>query len=1234
MDKSIGNQKTVKPAGSDDRSMGGAPTLPPRDGARPNNDHSMGNIPTMGGTGRLSGKRFQVGDVILGRYRVLSELGQGGMGVVYRCLDDVSGIEVALKALPPEVARNSGEMDEVRENFKLVSKLHHPNIANVNTLERDAVTGDFYLIMECVDGYDIRQWARKRMDEGRALTLDEVVIIAYRLAEAMDYAHEQGVIHRDIKPSNVRVNFAGEVKVLDFGLAAQIHTSMSRVSMAYKGTSGTGPYMAPEQWRGLRQGPAADQYALAATVYELLSGEPPFVNHDISILREVVLKEPAQPIEGVPKHVNSALLRGLAKEPGQRFASCGAFVEALGGKGVAVSSGSRQWRKAWLWLAGVAVIVVLSIASIWLYSTKRAETERAKAASAAIDVAQREKAEQSRLAAEKEEKRKQQEVDARFAEEKRKQEALASEQERLKSEAKKVTDNQKRLEDEKTALAEASRIERERNSKDEQEILDKEKQVTGTTPGERAAVSLGNGVSIELVWCPAGSFMMGSPSSEAHRKPEETQHRVTLTTGFWMGRTEVTQAQWEAIMGSNPSCFKGSDLPVETVSWEDCQTFVSKLNAKLADTQTQLRQGYVGQARVPSGGGFRLPTEAEWEYACRANSTGPYDGTLDEMGWYANNSEDTIHPVGRKRANAWGLYDMHGNVWEWCQDWSGDYPAGSVTDPYGMASGERRIYRGGGWDNIAKYCRSAIRRRIGQGNRFNSLGLRLVRTPVLKENKGERKEVKILGPVEVQDWTSHETGMEFVWIEALKLWVGKYEVTNGEYRKKEKAHDSKDYQRISLNGERQPVVYVNFDDAMEYAAWLTEKDKSKLGGLRYRVPSEAEWLTFAQCGDNREYPWGNAMPPKYGNYQDLSGKLVLSAWKVIDRYKDGHVVSSPVEQSGKNDWGLYGVGGNVWEACAADASAATFGGWRGACWDEGIQGNLLCASRALFGGSHRSLTRGFRLVVSRTAEGQIERDAGNQSDSRVTSSMLEAVPVKTAGGLTGEEKQAGSTVMGKGPTEGQPWVSLSTGMEFVWIEALKLWVGTYEVTNGEYRKKVPGHNIKDFRGQSLNGQRQPVVYVNFDDAKEYAAWLTDNEKTRLGGKRYRVISEKEWQTAAQCGDGRTYPWGNSMPPKYGNYADSASKIVLKINGIVGYKDESVVTCSVERSGKNDWGLFGLGGNVWDICAADATGASFGAWRGAAWGLSDPDFLRCDTRKGSSGGEFRSEAVGFRLVVSR
>lgn len=179
-------------------------------------------------------------------------------------------------------------------------------------------------------------------------------------------------------------------------------------------------------------------------------------------------------------------------------------------------------------------------------------------------------------------------------------------------------------------------------------------------------------------------------------------HEVTLTQPFQMGIHEVTQAQYERVMGNNPSDFKSAENPVKTVSWDDAVEFCRRLSELPAEKA--------------AGNVYRLPTEAEWEYACRAGtdskfSSGDDDSDLGDYAWFAQNSGNKTHPVGGKKPNAWGLYDMHGNVWEWCQDWADDIPNGAVTDPAGPASGSYRVFRGGNSGSPAARCGSAIRGR-------------------------------------------------------------------------------------------------------------------------------------------------------------------------------------------------------------------------------------------------------------------------------------------------------------------------------------------------------------------------------------------------------------------------------------------------------------------------------------------------------------------------------------------
>jgi len=274
-------------------------------------------------------------------------------------------------------------------------------------------------------------------------------------------------------------------------------------------------------------------------------------------------------------------------------------------------------------------------------------------------------------------------------------------------------------------------------------------------------LDLGNGVNLELVLIPAGKFIMGTPEPESpwiggailgiaglavlglvarllwralrqHRRPqfalrwligvvlvvgvaqyggfrcwravqasrgysadESPVHKVALTTPFYISKFETTQGQYQHVMDTNPSPFKGPNLPVETISWDDAQAFCKKVSEVTGQT-------------------VRLPSEGEWEYSCRAGTATAYcsgdeEADLDRVGWYAANSKDTMHPVGLKEPNAWGVYDMHGNVWEWCRDWYEEYKPGAVVDPQGPTEGQLRALRGGCWFNVPSCCRSAYR---------------------------------------------------------------------------------------------------------------------------------------------------------------------------------------------------------------------------------------------------------------------------------------------------------------------------------------------------------------------------------------------------------------------------------------------------------------------------------------------------------------------------------------------
>jgi formylglycine-generating enzyme required for sulfatase activity len=417
----------------------------------------------------------------------------------------------------------------------------------------------------------------------------------------------------------------------------------------------------------------------------------------------------------------------------------------------------------------------------------------------------------------------------------------------------------------------------------------------GTQAGEIKTITLRNGAPMEsrggapmeMVWCPPGRFMMGSNDGDDDEKPV---HEVTLTKGFWMAKTEVTQWQWKYVMG-NEWYGEGDNLPV-VMEWDDCHLFCQKA-------------------------GLSLPTEAEWEYACRAGSTGKYGGTgrLADMGWYSANAQYKTHPVGQKQPNSWGLYDMHGNVSEWCWDDLGRYPSGAVTNPTGADGGDlvRRVRRGGGHESDASACRSANRGfalRGRDGFRPVAIGAEREESAKVAETvavlgqgsqAGESRAFTLPGGATMEMvWCppgSFTMGITDGWLTLFYgpahevtltkgFWMAKTEVTQAQWQSVMGNNPSKH------EGDNLPVENVSWNDCREFC---------QKAGLS--LPTEAEWEYACRAGSTEKY--GGT-----GNLEDMG-------W--YDENSQGE--THPVGDKKPNAWGLYDMHGNVCEWCADWADA-------------------------------------------------------------------------------------------------------------------------------------------------------------------------------------------------------------------------------------------------------------------------------------------------------------------------
>ncbi|MBN1404218.1 MAG: SUMF1/EgtB/PvdO family nonheme iron enzyme [Opitutales bacterium] len=624
----------------------------------------------------------------LGDYALERLLGAGAMGEVYLARQVRLDQSCAIKVLPSVLTRSRDFEKRFVQEGRSMAKLDHPHIVRVHNASVDA--DRHFIAMEYVPGGTLDDYLAKR---GGKLSQEEALRLLSELLGALEYAHGRDVIHRDLKPANVLLTKAGEVKICDFGLSlvageeymqSVIRESIVKSRMAAQSREDSDATIVLDSGEGrnvLGAGRNRSSSDVVGTPYymspEVQAGRAADARSDLYSLGVMayrvltgrlpmgMAKPPSRLVKGLDAKWDYWCERCMEMDVAERFASAGEALAALPGYVDEFSFGRDIER----------------------YKARIKElTEELKGLKSAL------------------------------AEERRRNASLVSDLER--SEAGRADLREVAL----GALDNDVRILPE---------------IVGASPmapvwGKPFRVAA---CDLDMVWIEPGIFMMGSPLSEKGHASDESQHRVTLTKGYWLGKFPVTQKQWETVMGNNPSFFKkgrvvekqwlSPDLidnedkanhPVERVSWQDATVFCKKLS------EMERKLGM-----LPTGYEFSLPTEAQWEYACRAGTSGAYagNGKLSNMGWFRDNSNDSTHAVGEKLPNGWGLYDMHGNVWEWCTDWYGIYSSDPVTDPTGAISKTRRIIRGGSMLNGANYCRTAFRYGSSQNERQGNLGFRL-----------------------------------------------------------------------------------------------------------------------------------------------------------------------------------------------------------------------------------------------------------------------------------------------------------------------------------------------------------------------------------------------------------------------------------------------------------------------------------------------------------------------------
>ncbi|MBI1913462.1 MAG: SUMF1/EgtB/PvdO family nonheme iron enzyme [Planctomycetes bacterium] len=616
----------------------------------------------------------------LGRYRILQKLGEGGMGAVYLAEDTKLRRKVAVKVPHLSEADGQNVINRFYREARIAAAVDHPHICPIHDVgEHESV---HFLVMPFIDGTPLS----RLVNADRPWPPAQAVALVRKLALAVEVMHQRGLIHRDLKPGNVLIRPSGEPVLMDFGLARSF-TGQSRQLTATGASVGTPAYMSPEQVLGQKDiGPATDIYSMGVILYELLTGCLPFIG-PLAALYGQILHADAEPPSasrpGLDAGLDAVCLKAMAKEPKQRFASMAELAADLG-----------------------------------CYLERNPDPEpppqrQSPSPNEAMDgrIPCPSCGRQLRFAA-----------------------SLWGKQGRCPhcQHAFRLPSTPAEL----PTLFPTGAV-----------SLVAPVLVPAATPP--LAKEFTNSLRMKFVLIPAGTFLMGSPEDEQDRgEDEDPQHEVEITRPFYMGVYQVTQDEYHRLMGQNPSWFarsgSGADKvkklntrqhPVESVSWDDAVAFCRKLS----EQPEEKKNGRV----------YRLPTEAEWEYACRggANSSTPFafgnsisstqanfDGNYPYKATKGPYLERTT-PVGSYQPNAFGLFDMHGNVWEWCADWFDEnyYNQSPRQDPQGPQNGTLRVLRGGSWYFAGHSCRSACRGGDAPVSRNDYVGFRVVcvapRTP-------------------------------------------------------------------------------------------------------------------------------------------------------------------------------------------------------------------------------------------------------------------------------------------------------------------------------------------------------------------------------------------------------------------------------------------------------------------------------------------------------------------------
>ena len=1006
----------------------------------------------------------------VGRFQIRQCLGWGTFGTVYRAYDPQLDREVALKVPKPEVLDRPGRVERFLREGRAAARLRHPHIIPVFEAGQDGK--NYYIASAFIEGSSL---AGAIVAEEKGLDIRRAVRIVRALAEAVAYAHEQGIVHRDIKPANVMLDQKDQPLLMDFGLAARAE---DQEKLTQDGAVlGTPAYMAPEQAGGQKgeAQPAGDQYALGSVLYELLTGHPPYEGLPVIVLHNVIntpIQRPRELRKDLPLDLEAICLKALAKKPEDRYPGCQDLADALGAW---LDSQAKPMRPA----------SVPKTGTWWQAELGRQEEKTRPSAGETGDFGDLIPG-------------------VSPAKESVKKESRASQRglKRRASGWRGWVGNRWPV----LAAAGAAAllvllgiiiVIKWKSGEVSVEIKPSdgtEERTPSTGRAKKLPPRFKNSLGMEFVLVPKGTFWMGGGGGVVGKK------KVEIEQDFYLGVYEVTQGEWQAVTGANPSHYSreggGKEavkdipdaelkrFPVENVSWNDAQLFLAGLNAR------EKEAGWV----------YRLPTEAEWEYACRG---GPCSDKTDYgYDFYFEKPTNELKPeqanfapepgkglqrpckVGSYKPNTLGLYDMHGNLWEWCDD-----------KEKGNDGASLRVDRGGAWNHGAGDCRAAYRLTLPPSHRSGGHGLRLTRVPIApKDNNPPAQAPQQDRPTRAEKFPprfKNSLGMEFVLVPKGKFWMGGgggevgkkkveieqdfylgvYEVTQGEWqavtgdapshfsRKGGGTEAVKDISDADLK--RFPVENISLPEARLFAEALTLREKE--ARWVYRLPTEAEWEYACRGGpgsDKTDYGYDfyfekptNELKPEQANFAPEPGKGLQRPCKV------GSYIP--------NTLGLYDMHGNVWEWCDDEekgGDGALLQVSRGGHWgDDSRSGYCRAAGRVVAPPSYCDSRRGLRLArvpvppKNNNPPAQAPQQSGRPGEVFTNSLGMQFAWISPGSFLMGSPAEE----QGRGDNEVQHRVTLTKGF----------YMGVYEVTRGQYAQfvKATGYRTQAEREGGATG---------------------------------------------------------------------------------------------------------------------------------------------------------------------